>query len=138
MAENMQFPIPNSVLEPYIQAAVSTAITAALGDGTALVEKAVASALMRKVNARGVVSNSEYENRNVLVDVVASNKIQEVAREVISEMAEGMRPKIKEAIEKQLKTKHSEIAKLLVSGLMESLKTSWAVKVEITPPKSGY
>lgn len=138
MAENMQFPIPNSVLEPYIQAAVSTAITAALGDGTALVEKAVASALMRKVDARGVVSNHEYENRNVLVDVVASNKIQEVAREVISEMAEGMRPKIKEAIEKQLKTKHSEIAKLLVSGLMESLKTSWAVKVEITPPKSGY
>ena len=138
MAENMQFPIPNSVLEPYIQAAVSTAITAALGDGTALVEKAVASALMRKVDARGVVSNSEYDNRNVLVDVVASNKIQEVAREVISEMAEGMRPKIKEAIEKQLKTKHSEIAKLLVSGLMESLKTSWAVKVEITPPKSGY
>lgn len=137
MSENMQFPIPNSVLEPYIKSAVSTAITAALGDGAKLVEAAVAQALTAKVNSSGTRSSYEYENKYQLVEVVAQNRIQEITREVINQMAEGMRPQIKASIEKQLKAKHSAIAQALVEGLIKSLSTSWNVKVDITAPRDN-
>ncbi len=136
MSENMQFPIPNSVLEPYIKAAVGTAITAALGDGAKLVELAVQQALTQKVNAQGRVDQYSHHNTHQLVEVVAKNRIQDITREVINQMAEGMRPKIKEAIEKQLKSKHSAIAQALVDSLIKSLATSWNVKVAIEVPKN--
>lgn len=134
MPENMQFPIPNSVLEPYIKSAVSTAITAALGDGAKLVEKAVEQALSQKVSSNGHVSRYDYENKFQLVELVAQNRIQEITRETINEMAEAMRPQIKTSIESQLKKKHSAIAQALVDGLIKSLSSSWNVKVDIVPP----
>lgn len=133
MSENMQFPIPNSVLEPYIKTAVSTAITAALGDGAKLVGLAVEQALTQKVSSNGRVSNYAYENTHQLVEIVARNRIQEITREVVAEMAEGMRPQIKEAIEGQLRNQHSAIAKTLVDSLIQSLAAKWSVSVSIDP-----
>ncbi len=138
MSENMQFPIPNSVLEPYIKSAVSTAITAALGDGVKLVEIAVQNALTEKVGSSG--KRESYSNDHVFVEVMAKNKIQEVAKQVIMEMAEAMRPNIKAAVEKQISTKHKEIAKVLVDSLITSLTSSWNISVNIDPAKKdkGY
>ena len=123
MSENMQFPIPNSVLEPYIKSAVSTAITAALGDGAKLVEAAVAQALTAKVNSSGTRSSYDYENKYQLVEVLARDLLDAVL--------------IKASIEKQLKNKHSAIAQALVEGLIKSLSTSWNVKVDITAPRDN-
>ena len=129
MSENMQFPIPSSVLEPYIKQAVSTAITSALGDGVNLVEKAVQSALAVKVNSEGKIDKYESYNRHLLIEVLAQEKIRDVTKQIINEMAESMRPKIKDQIEKQLKTKHGKIAEALVDGMISSLASTWAVKV---------
>jgi hypothetical protein len=129
--QNMQFPIPNSVLEPYIKTAVATAITASLGDGSKLVELAVQQALGVMVASDGAISRYSSDNKYQLVEVLAINKIRELTRETINEMAEQMRPKIKEQIEKQLRTKHSLLAQALVDGLIGSLKTTWSVKVDI-------
>lgn len=130
--ENLQFPIPNSVLEPYIKQAVSTAIVGALGDGTKLIEMAVSNALQQKVNSMGKVSNSSYDNNFIFAEVVAKNKIQEIAREVIHEMAEGMRPKIQDCITRQLQKKHKQIADVLVDGLIESLTSRWSVSLKLS------
>ena len=129
MSENMQFPIPSSVLEPYIKQAVSTAITSALGDGVNLVEKAVQSALAVKVNSEGKIDKYESYNSHLLIEVLAQEKIRDVTKQIINEMAESMRPKIKDQIEKQLKTKHGKIAEALVDGMISSLASTWAVKV---------
>lgn len=131
----MQFPIPNSVLEPYIKQAVSTAITASLGDGARLVELAVQQALSTKVDSEGKVNQYSSYNTHQLVESVAASKIREITRVIINEMAEGMRPAIKEAVEKQIKSKHSAIAKCLVDGLIGSLASKWNVSVSIEPPK---
>jgi hypothetical protein len=135
MAENMQFPIPNSVLEPYIKAAVGSAITAALGDGAKLVELAVQQALTTKVSSSGKVSGSSYDNRYDLVELVATSKIQEIARDTVTAMAEKLRPDIQAAIEKQLRGKHTVIAKSLVDGLISSLSTKWNISVTVEGPK---
>lgn len=134
--QNMAFPIPNSVLEPYIKAAVASAITASLGDGAKLVELAVHQALTDKVSSSGHKSNSSYENTHLLVDVVSKGAIHKITRETINEMAEQMRPKIKEQIEKQLKTQHGALARAMVDGLISSLKSSWSVQVHINTEKN--
>jgi hypothetical protein len=130
--ENLQFPIPNSVLEPYIKEAVSTAITAALGDGAKLIEQAVHQALSVKVNSSGVVdSRYSSDNKYALAEIVAGNKIREIAKETINAMAEEMRPKIREEVEKYLKKQHGAFAKVLVDGLIKGLSCSWNVKVSL-------
>ena len=132
MNENMQFPIPNSVLEPYIKQAISAAIVGSLGDGVKLVEDAVQNALAIKVNTEGSVSQYSSDNKFLLIEVLARKKITEIARDVINELAEQMRPKIKEEIEKQLKTKHKLIAQTLVTGMIESLTSKWAVTIKMS------
>ena len=127
--ENLKFPIPKEIIEPFIREATATAIVAALGDGTALIEKAVTAALSQKVDSKGEKNRYDSDNRYVFAEIMAMNKIQSIAKEVINEMGEQMRPKIREQIEKQLKTKHSLIAKTLVNGLIESLTSQWAVKI---------
>ena len=129
--QNFSFPIPNNVLEPYIKSAVSTAIVAALGDGTSLIEKAVHQALTHKVNSQGKVDSYSSYNTHNLVDIVARDAIIEITKSTINEMAEQMRPKIREQIEKQLKTQHSKLAQAMVDGMIEGLKSSWSVKVDI-------
>lgn len=130
--ENLQFPIPNSVLEPYIKQAVSTAITAALGDGTKLIEQAVHQALSTKVNSSGFVDSTySSDNKYQLAEIIAGNKIREIAKETINQMAEEMRPRIREEIEKYLKKQHGVFAKALVNGLIKGLSCSWGVKVNI-------
>jgi len=129
--KNLQFPIPNAVLEPYIREAVSAAIISSLGDGTKIIEAAVQAALLTKVNNEGRVSSYSSDNKYVFAEVIARNRIQEIAKETINEMAEQMRPKIKEQIEKELKTKHGLIAKTLVDGMIASLTSSWSVRIEM-------
>lgn len=128
---NMQFPIPNAVLEPYIKSAVATAIAASLGDGAKLVEAVVQRALTDKVDENGNRNTSDYYNKHLLVDIVSRKAIQEIARETIRGLAEEMRPKIKEQVEKHIKTQSSKLAQALVDGLIGSLKTSWSVTVKI-------
>ncbi len=129
--KNLQFPISKELIEPFIKQAVSIAITSALGDGAKLVEHAVANAMDQKVNGEGNISRSSYDNKYVFAEVVAKKKIQDIARETIHEMAEQMRPKIKEAILKQLKSKHNLIAKTLVDGIVTSLTSRWSVNIEM-------
>jgi len=129
--ENMQFPIPNSVLEPYIKQAVSGAIVGALGDGSKLIEAVVAQALSQKVSGDGKVSSYSSDNRYTFAEVIATNKIKEIAKEVINQMAESMRPKIQAQIEAQLKTKHKLIAQTLVDGMIKSLTSSWSVSIKM-------
>jgi hypothetical protein len=128
--ENFNFPIPNEILEPYIKEAVSTTIIAALGDGTELVKKAVHAALRTKVGPNGTISSSSYDNKYDLVETVASNKINEIARETIYEMAEQMRPKIVEAVKKELVDNHARMAEALVNGLIESVTSRWSCSVK--------
>ena len=133
--ETLAFPIPNAVLEPYIRQAVSSAISSALGDGTKVIEQAVMAALGEQVDSSGKVSSYRSENKYPLVEILARNKIRDLAKEVVGEMAEAMRPQVKASIEKQLKSKHSELAQALVDGAIESLKTSWSVSVSFKSDK---
>ena len=129
--QNFQFPIPNDVLEPYIKQAVSASIIGALGDGTKLIEMAVQSAMNQKVSSNGTVSRYQSDNRYILAEIIGRNKIQEIAKEVLVQMAEKMRPEIEKEVTRQVAASKSTIAKVLVEGLMGSIRTSFHIEVEV-------
>lgn len=129
MSENMQFPIPNSVLEPYIKQAVSVAITAALGSGTELVAKAVHTAINTKVSSNGTISSYSSDNRYILAEVVARNKIIEIAKEVINEMAEQLRPQIETEVRKELQKSTKEMARIIVDGVTSAASSRFSINV---------
>ena len=129
--KNLQFPIPNSVLEPYIKQAVSTAIIAALGSGTELVEKAVVAALSVKVNERGKVDEYRSRNEYNLTDIILSNQIREIAEETIKELVNEMKPQIKKGIENSLKNQSKLLANIMTEAFTKSLHCCWNVKINI-------
>ena len=133
MSENFAFPIPNSVLEPYIKAAVSTAIMQAIGDGKELVKKAVAAALTQKVDSYGNISRNSYENRYNLVEVLATSQIQKIAQETIKEVITELRPQIEIAAREHIQKQTGEIARLLVDGMLESVCQNWNISVNLKP-----
>jgi hypothetical protein len=129
--DNLQFPIPNSVLEPYIKQAVSTAIMSSLGNAEELIVKLVENAMKQQCDEKGNVCKEHYYNRYPLIETIAKNKIASIAKEAIHELAEQMRPKIKEQVVSHIKKQSSTIAKALVDGLISSLTTSWAITVNL-------
>lgn len=133
MSENLNFPIPNNVLEPYIKQAVSASIVGALGDGTKLIELAVQDALAKKVNDQGVVDRYHNCNYNDIVTFLATKKIHEIAREVINGLAEQMRPSIEEKVRELILKRNDDIAHTLVNGLVDSLACKWNINVELKP-----
>lgn len=128
-ADVFQFPIPNDVLEPYIKSAVSTAIVAALGDGTKLVENAVAETLNRKVDDRGKVSQYSSDNKYAYAEVVCKDVLSEVIKQTLKEMAEQMKPDLKKEIAKQLKASSSKIAASFVDCLAGNLECGFNVNL---------
>lgn len=132
---NMKFPIPNEVLEPFIREAVSTAIGNALGDADTIIVAAVSAALSVKCNDQGVVGKDSYYNKYNLVETLAAKKIREIAKDTITEMAEQMRPSIVRQVRQQISGRNDEIAQALVSGMIDSLKCSWNIKVDFSPKK---
>lgn len=129
--ENMQFPIPNSVLEPYIKQAVSSAIISSLGNADELIMKVVENAMKQQCNERGEIEKDRYYNRHPLIETIAKNKIAEITRATINELAEEMKPKIKEQVISHIKKQQGTIAKALVDGLVEGLQMSWCIKVNV-------
>lgn len=130
MNENLNFPIPNTVLEPYIKQAVSTAIVTALGDGTELITKAVQAAINTKVDSSGKISNYSSDNRYILAEVVARNKIISIAKEVINEMAEQLRPQIENEVRKELQKSTKEMAKIIVDGVVNAASSRFSINVK--------
>jgi catalase len=129
--ENLQFPVPNSVLEPYIKQAVSAAILSSLGDTDQLIMKVVENAMKQQCNEKGEIDKDRYYNKYPLIETLAKNKIAQITKETILEMAEQMRPKIQEHIISHIKKQQSTIARALVDGLVKSLQTSWSIKVSV-------
>jgi len=129
--KNLHFPIPNELILPYVNQAVTASIVSALGDSDKLISEVVALALSQKVDKNGIVSKYDSDNRFTFPEVIAKNKIREIAKEAIVDMAEAMRPKIKEAILKELRSKHALIAKTLVDGIITSLASDWHVTINM-------
>lgn len=129
--KNLQFPVPNDLIEPYIRHAITTVIANALGEGGKWLDHAVSLAINDKVQADGTVSEYESDNTSSYLEVITKNKIKEIAKDIIVGMVEELRPKIKKDLEEKIRAKHKEIASVLFNRLMAGLKFGWNISVTL-------
>lgn len=123
--------VPKDVIEPIVRAQVAAGIVDALGDPADLIAKVVGYALKQKVNAQGVASDRDYDNKHDLVELMATKGIHAVVRESLTKWIEEQRPAIEEQVQKALAKKESAFARALVNGLVEATKQDWGFKCDI-------
>lgn len=133
MSENAQLPIPKDILEPYLKQAVATSITQLMGDkGQQLILSAVQSALSAKVDASNG-SPSKYNSSSDIpfVEYLARSTIQKIALETVNSMAQDLRPEIEKSVKQTLTKSTNALSKSLVDGMINSLSSSWSVRLSI-------
>lgn len=118
---NPTFQIPRDVIEPIIQAHVASAVVAALGGGTKVVEDAVARILNEKVDRNG--NPERYADLSNTTWIV--HAMRRVLREAIIDTVNEEMPKHKEAIRalisKELRKSNSPLLKQFVDGMTGAL-----------------
>lgn len=116
------FQIPKDIIEPIIQAHVSAAVTEALSDKGAVIEKAVSMVLNRKVDRDGTPSNSSYAE-TTWIQWAMQNAVRKAVLAAIEEQVSFHKEALKKAIAEELGLgkKHSPLAKSLISGMVAAL-----------------
>lgn len=119
MAESPTFQIPKDVIEPIIQAHISSAVAAALGGKDKLVSDAIFAALNMKVDERG--NACTYSSSIPFVQWLMKDAIQKAAKEAVQTALAGQHEALKESIAKELRNSKSVLAKQLIESLAGTL-----------------
>jgi hypothetical protein len=120
MADNPTFQIPKEVIEPIIQAHVTTAVMNALGGHQKLVSDAVASVLTQSVDSDGKPSSSSYYGKP-FIEHVMTKCIRDAVLQAVQEEMPKHKDVIRAHISSQLRQKNSPLLKQFVDGMAGAL-----------------
>ena len=127
MAENLTFPIPKELLEPFIQQAVSTSIISALGDGKELINRAVYETVKMKVDKHGEVSKYSSDNKYTLLDIIAKNEIKRIVVDTVKISVEELRPQIIEGVKRALSDNAENLGSALIDKYLSDIYRSLGI-----------
>ena len=134
MGSGMTLSVDDNLVKPVVEAEIQAAIVRQLENIDDLVPKLVRAVLREKVDSSGKVSSSDYRNSHNLLDVICRDAIQKAAKlsmkEYIKESADELRVEIK----KQIEASSSELAKVFVGSLIQSLESKWSFTVKVNLP----
>jgi hypothetical protein len=125
------FNIPRDVIEPIIQAQISTAVLAALQPTGRVLEQAVAAVLQMKIDADGKPDRYNDSRSRSWIDWVVADAIQKSARQAIEEFLKNEQPAIRAGIAKQLAARNSPLARQLIDGMLKGITSESTLKYHI-------
>lgn len=131
MADSPTFQIPKEVIEPIIQAHVTSAVTAALGGQGRLLEAAITGVLTQKVDSNGKPSNygSDIQFMQWAMREAVCNAVQRSLQEEVAKHEE----QIRELLVAQLRKSNSPLVKNLVEGMtkgvIDACSNKWHLSV---------
>lgn len=128
--------VPKDVLEPIIQAHISAAVVAALGDRSKILADCVGKVLNMKVDTDG--SESRYTGGVPWVQWIMQDCIKKSARAAIEEFMAGHKDEIKAQIATELRKKNSPLAKQLIEGMVNGITSHDTLKYRLDVTVSGY
>jgi uncharacterized membrane protein YheB (UPF0754 family) len=130
--DDMMLKLPTEIVERAVRDKISAAIASQLGNPEKMIQQLVASALSQKVDSRGVVSKSSYENKHEFLEVMMGNFIRDAAKEALTEYMNENRQKIKEAVKKDIAKSSSKLAKVFVDGMVDSIGCNYSTKLDVS------
>ena len=135
MSEQSTFQIPKDVIEPILQAQVTAAVLASLGDRGAIIEKAVAAILNQKVDHDGKVSHYSSDRSPSWAQWMMGECIKKACKEAIEKAMESHEKTIRDEIIRQLTSKNSaalkSLAASMTTGFQEAAKSKYRISIAI-------
>lgn len=135
--ENPIFALETKVDPDYItnvvKQMVQAGIVQALDEKNNIAGTIIREVLEKKVDKNGHVSNYSSDNKYSLLDVCIDKVVREETKNVISEMAEELRPKLRKAIKKQMSKEamYDKCAKLFCDCMLDNLDSNWKTNIEV-------
>ena len=119
--------INDSIIKPIIEKQIQAAVVQNLGDHEELIGKMVSLALHTKVNRKGYVDESSYNNYFDFLEIITSNAIRDAARNALTEWLAENSNKIKAALLVELAkpTRQKTMAKAFADAVEDSITSKW-------------
>ena len=99
-----------------------------------MIEVAISKVLCQRVDTDGKASNYVRDNSDMLVEYLCKDAIQKAVQEAIIEEVGKHKDVIKKSIVEQITKKNSPLlntlAEGMVTGLIDTAKSNWLLKVE--------
>lgn len=138
MSQQPTLHIPQDVIGPIIQANISSAILAAMGDGSKVMSNAIATVLSQKVDPNtGNISDYRSSNTVPWIDWALGNAVRESAKTAIIEYLTQHQEDVKKHLAVELSKKNSPLAKALVEsmakGMADQNSLRYSISVTVSP-----
>lgn len=128
---NVSVEISEDLVRPIIEAKIHAAIAREMAkDRDDLLEKLVQGAMVQKCNTHGQVSQYSYDNNTTFIEVITKQAIQNAAREAMREFMADNTTRIKELVKKEFSKKQATLAKAMVDGMVENMKSDYRFTVD--------
>lgn len=122
MAENPTLQIPKDVIEPIIEAHISTAVATALRGQGNMIANAVTRVLQHPVDSDG--KPTRYSSDMTFTQWLLTDAIKRMAKAALEEHMKQFEPELKEMIAKELSKRNSPMVKKLVESMAGALQLS--------------
>ena len=131
MADSPTFQIPKEVIEPIIQAHVTTAVVTALGGQGRLIEHAITQVLTQKVDRDG--KPSHYSSDVQFLHWALQNAVCNAVKQTLEQEVAKHQDKIRDLLTAQLRQSKSPLVKQLVEGMtkgvIDATTNKWRLSV---------
>lgn len=127
--------VPKDVLEPIIQAHISAAVVAALGDRSKIIADCIGKVLNTKTESDG--SETRYGTGIPWVQWIMQDCIKKSARAAIEEFMASHKDEIKAQIAAELRKKNSPLAKQLIEGMLNGITNETTLKYRLNVTVEG-
>lgn len=130
----VSFKLDENIVRSIVTKKIQAEILSVLNGKEELVEHIVSSALKQKVNSKGKIANSSYDNNYDFLEIVTKNTIHEKAQEALQEWLKENTEMIKSAVIKELNSpgRRETIAKAYLDAIENSLKCKWSMNCNIS------
>jgi hypothetical protein len=128
------FKIPREVIQPIIEAKVSSALIEALGNQDWLVRNCISKVLDQKVKDDGSAqTDSYYQDKSpTFLQWALTSCLKAKIKQVIQEEVEKHRETIAEGLRKELAKKTSPLVKQLIEGMTGAIITASKAQYQLT------
>lgn len=124
------FQIPRDVIEPIIQAHVASAVVAALGGGTQMIEAAVARVMNETVDGDGRPTTSGYQTSPWILHTMRKMLREAIVAAVTEEMPKH-KDAIRKLIERDLRKANSPLLRQFVEGMAAAVVSPDTLKYRL-------
>jgi len=137
MEDKLEFKISPDLIMPIIKAKIETAIIEAMGGHKELIDSILEAYMSQKVSSEGKISSYSSDNKFTRIDFIMQQTLEVAVKDALKEFLANKQKEVAESISRYFASKKgsSELIRAIEEGILDSLKSNWATKIQFIPNK---